>query len=99
MPAARMLLDLHACTLTSGLPAGPIQPPCAITVITGNMPQARLTDRVVCPSVPLPPPAGVPIAFGSPTVIVMGLPAARMLDPTACGGIIATGFPTVLIGP
>jgi uncharacterized Zn-binding protein involved in type VI secretion len=37
--------------------------------------------------------------MGSPTVFVVGLMAARMLDPTACGGIVATGFPTVLIGP
>ncbi|MCW5746300.1 MAG: PAAR domain-containing protein [Alphaproteobacteria bacterium] len=100
MPAARMAVDMHACTLTMGLPAGPIQPPCAVTVITGGMPQARMTDRVVCPSVPLPPPAGVPIVMGSPTVLVNNLPAARLLDPTACGGMIAAlGCLTVIIGP
>lgn len=93
-----MLVDLHACTLTAGLPAGPILPPCAITVLTGMFPQARMTDMVTCPSVPVPP-GGPPIILGSLTVLVVGLPAARMLDPTACGGIIATGLPTVIIGP
>ena len=38
------------------------------------------------------------IAKGSATVLAMGLPAARMLDNTAHGGMIMMGAPTVLIG-
>jgi uncharacterized Zn-binding protein involved in type VI secretion len=39
------------------------------------------------------------IAMGSPTVLIGGLMAARMLDPTIHGGVIVLGWPTVLIGP
>jgi len=35
---------------------------------------------------------------GSFTVLIGGKPAARMGDNTAHGGVIAIGFPTVLIG-
>jgi uncharacterized Zn-binding protein involved in type VI secretion len=38
------------------------------------------------------------IAKGSATVLIGGLPAARIGDITAHGGAIVTGFPTVLIG-
>ena len=38
------------------------------------------------------------IVKGSMTVLVNGLPAARMGDITAHGGTIAIGYPTVLIG-
>jgi uncharacterized Zn-binding protein involved in type VI secretion len=37
--------------------------------------------------------------MGSPTVLIGNQPAARMLDPTAHGGVIVLGLPTVLIGP
>ena len=97
MPAAR-LGDFHMCPMiTPGVPpiphvGGPILPPCAITVLTGSMPQARVTDMCLCVG---PPDV---IAVGSFTVLVMNLPAARMLDMTAHGGTIMVGFPTVLIG-
>jgi uncharacterized Zn-binding protein involved in type VI secretion len=39
------------------------------------------------------------IAMGSPTVLIGGLPAARMGDPTVHGGVIVMGWLTVLIGP
>ena len=97
MPAARVG-DMHVCPMvTPGVPpvphvGGPILPPCAITVITGGMPQARVTDMCVCVG---PPDI---IALGSFTVLVMNLPAARMGDMTAHGGSIVVGFPTVLIG-
>jgi len=39
------------------------------------------------------------ILMGSPTVLIGGLQAARVLDPTAHGGMIVLGWPTVLIGP
>jgi uncharacterized Zn-binding protein involved in type VI secretion len=38
------------------------------------------------------------IVKGSMTVLVGGLPAARIADMTAHGGVIVMGFPTVLIG-
>jgi uncharacterized Zn-binding protein involved in type VI secretion len=93
-PAAR-LLDMHTCPLVTVLVphvGGPILPPCAPTVITGGMPQARVSDMLVCVG---PPDT---IMKGSATVIVSGMPAARMGDLTAHGGVIIMGFPTVLIG-
>jgi uncharacterized Zn-binding protein involved in type VI secretion len=47
------------------------------------------------------PHVGGPIAAGSPTVIITGLPAARMGDRATCVGppdTIAKGDPTVMIG-
>jgi uncharacterized Zn-binding protein involved in type VI secretion len=38
------------------------------------------------------------IAKGSATVLIGGMPAARMGDSTAHGGIIVAGLPTVMIG-
>jgi len=98
MPAARGA-DMHVCPMqTPGGPpiphvGGPILPPCAVTVITGGMPQARVGDMAVC----VGPPDN--IVLGSFTVIVCGQPAARIGDLTAHGGTIVMGFPTVLIGP
>ena len=95
MPAARVT-DLHACALTLGIPAGPVLPPCAVTVITGGLPQARaLMDQVACVAGP------VPIVMGSPTVFVNNMMAVRIvLNATGCGGVVvAPGWPTVLIGP
>jgi len=86
---------MHVCPMvTVAVPhvGGPIIPPCAITVITGMMPQARVSDMAVCVG---PPDV---IVKGSVTVLVMNLPAARIGDNTAHGGVIITGFPTVLIG-
>ena len=96
-PAARVT-DLHACTLTLGIPAGPVMPPCAVTVLTNNLPQARaLMDQVLCVAGP------VPIVLGSPTVYVNNMMAVRIIaNATACGGVImAPGAiaPPVLIGP
>ena len=94
-PAARVT-DLHACTLTAGIPAGPVLPPCAVTVITGMLPQARaLMDQVACAAGP------VPIVMGSPTVLVNNMMAVRIVgNATACGGVVmAPGCFTVLIGP
>jgi len=38
------------------------------------------------------------IVMGSATVLIGGMPAARMGDTTAHGGTIVAGAPTVLIG-
>ncbi len=66
-------------------------------------PAARVTDMHVCPMVTvLVPHVGGPILPpGCPTVLIGGLPAARVTDMATCVGppdIIAMGSPTVLIG-
>src|SRR5260370_30839281 len=94
MQAAR-ITEMHVChMLTVLVPhvGGPIIPPCAITVLIGGLPAARVTDMAVCVG---PPDV---IVLGSFTVLICGLPAARMLDETAHGGVIVFGWPTVLIG-
>lgn len=97
MPAARAG-DMHLCPmLTPGVPpiphvGGPILPPCAVTVLIGGLPAARVTDMAVCVG---PPDV---IALGSFTVLTMGMPQARMGDMTAHGGSIVIGMPTVLVG-
>jgi len=93
-PAAR-LTDMHVCPMVTGIVphvGGPILPVCAPTVLTGKLPQARVTDMLTCVG---PPDV---IVKGSATVLVSGLPAARMLDTTAHGGVIMLGCFTVLIG-
>jgi uncharacterized Zn-binding protein involved in type VI secretion len=71
---------------------GPILPPCAVTVLIGSMPAARVGDMATCVG---PPDV---IALGSFTVLTMGMPQARIGDLTAHGGTIVLGFPTVLVG-
>ena len=67
-------------------------PPGAPTVLIGGMPAAYVGDMCTC--------AGPPdtIVNGSATVLIGGKPAARMGDPTAHGGTIVIGCPTVIIG-
>mgnify|MGYP001482925859 CR=1 FL=1 len=94
MPAARVG-DAHVCPMTTGtVPhvGGPIMPMCAFNVLTGNLPQARISDKAMCSG-----PTDM-IALGAFTVLVKGMPAARMGDLTAHGGVIVGGMPTVLIG-
>ena len=70
------------------------------------MPQAaRIGDMHVCPMVtpglPPIPHVGGPITMGCPTVLIGGMPAARVGDMATCVGppdAIAMGSPTVLIG-
>jgi len=95
-PAARVS-DLTVCPIILPGPVphvgGPIIPPCCPTVLTGGMPQARVTDIAICAG-------GGPaqIVTGAWNVLVGNLPAARLTDMTNHGGKIVTGFPTVLIG-
>lgn len=96
-PTAR-LGDIHTCPMvTPGVPpiphvGGPIMPPCFPTVTEGDQPDARILDLAQCEGPP------DPIAQGSATVLVGGLPTARMLDPTSHGGVIMIGLPTVIVG-
>lgn len=94
MPAAR-IGDMHVCPMVTGVVphvGGPILPPCAVTVLTGGIPQARIGDMLTCVG---PPDV---IAIASMTVLACGQPAARLGDMTAHGGAIIIGLPTVLIG-
>jgi uncharacterized Zn-binding protein involved in type VI secretion len=70
---------------------GPILPPGYPTVLIGGMPAARMGDMCTC--------AGPPdtIIMGSTRVMIGGQPAARLGDPTAHGGVITLGYPTVNI--
>jgi uncharacterized Zn-binding protein involved in type VI secretion len=68
-----------------------------------GQPAARLTDMHTCPMVTgVVPHVGGPItAPGCPTVLIGGLPAARVTDMVVCVGppdVIVLGSPTVLIG-
>ena len=93
-PAAR-ITDMHTCPAWTGpVPhvGGPILPPGAPTVLIGGLPAATLGAQATCVG---PPDA---IIRGSMTVLIGGRPAARMGDQTAHGGVIVSGFPTVMIG-
>ena len=102
MPPAARITDMQACPMATPIPPSPIPIPHVAgpiitglpTVITGSMPQSRVTDQCIC-AVPVPPNM---IVKGSMTVFVGMLPAARIGDLTAHGGSIITGFPTVIIG-
>jgi len=98
LPAAR-LMDMHTCPMCMGAPF-PILPPCALTVLIGKMPAARMGDLCACiiPAL-VPVPSVDAIVLGSPTVLIMGQPAARLTDLTVKGGLILPPcMPTVLIG-
>ena len=95
MPPAARVTDMHVCPMVTVLVphvGGPILPPCAIQVLIGGLPAARITDLAVCVG---PPDV---IVMGSSTVFIEYLPAARMLDNTAHGGMIVMGEFTVIIG-
>ena len=98
MPPAARITDMHTCPMqTPAVPpiphvGGPIVGPCVPTVLIGSMPAAVLGDSAVCVG---PPDT---IVSGSATVMISNIPAARMGDSTAHGGVIAVGFPTVMIG-
>lgn len=98
MPPAARLTDMHVCPMvTPGLPpiphvGGPIVGPGNPTVLINGIPAAVLGDMCTC----VGPPDS--IISGSATVMIGGKPAARMGDPTAHGGSIVVGVPTVMIG-
>ncbi|MCP3993674.1 MAG: type VI secretion protein [bacterium] len=68
-----------------------------------GQPAARVTDLHTCPMVTgtVPHVGGPILPPGCPTVLIAGLPAARMGDMATCVGppdTIAIGSATVLIG-
>jgi uncharacterized Zn-binding protein involved in type VI secretion len=86
---------MHVCPLVTVLVphvGGPILPPCAINVLIGGLPAARITDLATCVG---PPDV---IVQGSTSVLIGFLPAARIADATAHGGMIVLGEFTVMIG-
>lgn len=89
--------DFHMCPMvTPGVPPIPhVGGPITIgmpTVLIGNMPAATLGSMCTCVG---PPDT---IILGSMGVLIGNKPAARMGDMCAHGGMIAVGFPTVIIG-
>ena len=85
---AARVSDLHACVHGPGT----IVPPGEPMVLEGGLPSARVTDQCTCA-------IGLgPITQGAAMVLIGGLPAARMGDATIHGGVIALGFPLILIG-
>jgi len=63
---------------------------------------ARVLDAHLCPMVDVVKPhVGGPVTMGCPTVMICGMPAARVNDPVTCVGppdMIALGSMTVKIG-
>ena len=95
MPPAARVTDMHVCPMVTGVVphvGGPILPPCCPTVLIGGLPAARVTDMATCVG---PPDV---IVKGSATVLICKMPAARIGDNTAHGGVIIVGFPSVIIG-
>lgn len=95
MPPAARVTDMHTCPMTTGpVPhvGGPILPPGVPTVLIGMLPAATVTNMATCVG---PPDM---IVMGSMGVFINFLPAARMGDQTAHGGVIVLGEPTVLVG-
>lgn len=97
MMAAR-ISDLHVCPLiTPGVQpiphvGGPIIGPGLPNVLIGGLPAAVVGDMAVC----VGPPDS--LIKGSTTVFIGGKSAVRVGDPTAHGGSVVLGCPTVLIG-
>jgi uncharacterized Zn-binding protein involved in type VI secretion len=93
-PAAR-LTDMHLCPMVTGVVphvGGPVSGPGCPTVLIQGLPAARVGDMLTCVG---PPDV---IAMGSTGVMIGSMPAARMLDNCAHGGVIMAGCFTVLIG-
>ncbi len=92
--AAARVSDPHVCPMIDGVKphvGGPIVMGAPTTMIC-FLPAARVGDTATCVG---PPDV---IARGSMTVMIGGMPAARMMDQTAHGGTIVAGAPTVIIG-
>ena len=98
MPAAARISDMHICPMVTPGPVplphvgGPIAGPCVPTVLIGGLPAAVVGDLCVCAG-----PSDT-IVTGSATVMIGGRNAARVGDPTAHGGTVTMGLPTVLVG-
>jgi uncharacterized Zn-binding protein involved in type VI secretion len=95
MPGLATLGCHHTCPAYDGdRPhiGGPVLGGSA-TVFVGGKPACRVGDKLQCNSA-----NPDTVALGSATIFVNGLPAARAGDPTAHGGRLAEGSPTVFGG-
>lgn len=96
MPLAAKIGSVHVCPMvnSNGSPhvGGPVTGVGVATVLIGGTPAITMGDMAVCAG-----PTDT-IVKGSATVLIGGKPAARMGDPTAHGGSIVSGVPTVSIG-
>lgn len=93
-PVARMG-DMHKCPQGTGPTAhegGPVVGPCVKNVLMGGQPVAVVTDQASCSG------ATDTITKGTTTVLIGGRGVARMGDPTAHGGVIIKGLPSVVVG-
>ncbi|MCC6553313.1 MAG: PAAR domain-containing protein [Polyangiaceae bacterium] len=72
-----------------------IEGPCAANTDVEGLPAARVTDKDACK---MPLHVKNPIIWGSETVIIEGLFAARKTDQTLCGAEITGGAANVEIG-
>ena len=65
MPPAARLGDMHTCPLVNGLVphvGGPISGPCALNVLIGGQPAARISDMAIC----VGPPPRQGFSMGTP---------------------------------
>ncbi|MGX9460844.1 PAAR domain-containing protein [Shewanella sp. A14] len=98
MPPAARITDMHLCPMvTPGLPpiphvGGPVMGPGVPTVLIEKLPASVIGDSCTCVG---PPDT---IVKGSASVMIGGMPAARLGDSTVHGGSIVLGAFTVLIG-
>lgn len=88
MPLAARISDGHSCPVHAGGATATGEQ----SVLIGFMPAARVGDTLVCVG---PPDA---VSAGEPSVQIGFRDAARLGDPTAHGGVIVAGCPTVIIG-
>src|SRR5262249_43433304 len=90
MPEAAGKTHPHTCppVLRSG---GPTLSGSPMVLLAPGLGAARLLDRAACSGPD-------PIAQGSSTVLIDGLPASRKNDKSSHGGVIVGGDADVLIG-
>jgi uncharacterized Zn-binding protein involved in type VI secretion len=95
MSNASRISDSHTCPVSGPIPhvGGVVQGPGVPSVLIGNL--AAATAGTLCACAFVLPNA---IASGSTTVVIGNKAAARVGDPTAHGGVITSGCPTVVIG-
>ncbi|MER6086446.1 PAAR domain-containing protein [Streptomyces bluensis] len=100
MPAAARTGDPtdHGGVIATPPPGAAVR---VATVLIGGRPAAVVGSLHTCPMPPHAAMGPANVILPSPaaaTVLIGGVPAARARDRTACGAMILTGAPNVLIG-
>ncbi|GGZ90470.1 PAAR domain-containing protein [Streptomyces bluensis] len=100
MPAAARTGDPtdHGGVIATPPPGAAVR---VATVLIGGRPAAVVGSLHTCPMPPHAATGPANVILPSPaaaTVLIGGVPAARARDRTACGAMILTGAPNVLIG-